>query len=281
MKLGLAMAILAVSLFSGTVIWSAAKTIERAVYSLEKLGLSSDTPERRSDKRFFYAADRPFPIVNISVPVSVELDEGFTGVELLGDTSLFYGLRVSTQYGFLNVSRQPTRKTAGKDGSREQLVYDDSLFQKIKAAGIAVRIGIGAGAGLPTRHFEFKGCKYITCATPLQGRRVRLNLFRVDSAQFNLRMKAIELMQTAEAGSSLQLSGAVDQVYFRQLTEGKVDARQLYAREVYVRGAHKTDLELHASEIANLQGLDSCKVRLSGNPAYTKTKEAEPPRGRW
>ncbi len=57
-------------------------------------------------------------------------------------------------------------------------------------------------------------------------------------------MKAVEVHQNGKPGPVLALSGSVNQLFFSQLVEGKVDTRQLHAREVYVRNAHKTDLEL-------------------------------------
>ncbi len=275
MKLGLAMVVSAVSLFSGTVIWSTQKTVERAVYRSGNPDSRSDIPVRRSDRLFFYSIDRPLAIVNVNAPVSVELDEGFTGVELHGDTSLFSALRVTTQYGILNISRRPLRKTTAQGGSREWVVYNDSLLQQLKAADIRVRVGIGAGADLPKQYFDFKNCKKVSSATPVQGGFVHFNLFQVDSTQFSLRMKAVEVHQNGKPGPVLALSGSVNQLFFSQLVEGKVDTRQLHAREVYVRNAHKTDLELFATEIANLRQLDSCTVKISGNPPFTKISEVK------
>ena len=274
------MVVSAVSLFSGTVIWSTQKTVERNIFRLETNDARWVLPGRQTGNSFFYPASRELLSVQVNAPVTVEVDEGFSGIELLGDTSLFRGLGVSFQYGALHVGQRPTRKTTRQSDGAERLVYDDSLKQQIKAADLTVRVGIGPGAGTPRRQLDFKNCKKVTCTTPIRGEVMQINLFRVDSANINLQVNAVELSQSGSGAAVIQLSGTAAQVFFSAFMGGRVDMKQLKASEVYVRNGHNAQLDLYASEIANLQGLDSCSVRLSGSPRYTKIREVERVAGR-
>lgn len=281
MKIGLILAVSAISLFSGTVIWSTQKTIERPASRADDEEKQVLQPERRSANHFFYPTGS-ISTLYINAPVAVELDETFTGVELYGDTSLFPKLQITDRHGIVNIGQRQYPKIIGKGpGPGKRWEYPDSIRQQIQDADIRVRVGIGNSGAHHNRILDLKNCKNVAATTPVTGERVTLNLFQVDSTQLDLAVGGIQVYHSGgRATFWLQLSGTADQVFFSAGSWGNVDARRLQAREVYVRNAHHVEWDLYATEIANLQGLDSCTVRLGGNPRYQLIREGNDERRR-
>jgi hypothetical protein len=234
-------------------------------------------PARREAGLFFYPSG-PVLSVYVNLPVAVELDESFTGIELRGDTSVFKSLRTSIlPGGHLMVGQMPVKITATPRG--RSAIYEDTVFQQIKAADITVRIGIGSGsAGAQSkRRFNFKNCKIIRAATPIHGTIIDMYLFKVDTVALNLNAEALDMKEQNASDwdkrPCIQLSGTVCQANFNHLKDIHLAAKNLRAKEVYISKAENALLEIQASEIANLRNLDGCTLRLDGNPPHTRILE--------
>lgn len=279
MKLGLPVAVSAVALFSGTITWSTFITVQRDVFQLTEASLTSPEPDRREAGRFIFHSG-PVTSVDVQAPVVVELDETFTGVELLGDTSAFRYLQVSVGKGpdRILIRQAPTKIVERQN--RKHLVYEDSLATKIKSSNIVVKIGIGKGTDKYPyqRNISFSRCKKVVANAPVHGGILLLYLKHVDSVRLNLDVQILQVNQSTFGDSTyrphLQFSGTVKQAGYSALEFTDLDAEQLHAREVYLKGGLMSSLRIYASEVANLTGVDRSKLHLSGNPTYTKIKEA-------
>ena len=233
------------------------------------------TPAERGAGRFFYASG-PIHSLIVQVPVSVELDNSFNGLELLGDTSMFKLLRISTGHGPVLIGQASTKTAHQNPNDPEERVNKDSLDPRIKAANIRIRVGIGPE--LAKRRLSFNSCKKVTCVSPIQGKKVFFMLLGVDSVQLNLDVEALECMSSwgGHTRPYLELSGNAGQAYFYHLENVHLSAAQLRTREAYIRGAYGSDLEIQATDIANCTILNHCSLQLTGNPTHRRIESTNP-----
>ena len=171
MKTGSLLIIAAISLSAGTVLWSTRQKVQRSYLASQSCLVGVEAVKQTANAQFF-PSERVHR-VEVTVPVNVELDETFTGVELTGDTALFRYLEVMVNgyrkaSGSISVKMKPMREHGiNKDGNYFSGVRygGDSLGRKlVEEANITARIGIGTPehADQRKRTFRFTGCPKIT-----------------------------------------------------------------------------------------------------------------------
>jgi len=285
MKTALILIIAAILLSTGTILWSARQKVQRAGMVMTTC-MTEVEPVRQMTSSQFFPSEKVHT-VDVAVPVNVELDETFTGVELIGDTTLFKYIQVTVNDyrkapGSISVKFRPLQTRGfSKDGNyfiKTQYGGDGIARNLVAAANITARIGIGQPEDLRSseRNFHFRQCRTITTKSPLSGEFIRWETTNVDTviAHFevkNLNYKADLPVAPDNRSNYMKLTGHVSRVnyllYFTHL-----DAGELFSTETYFTSVHQSDIHVFASNIFNVNNLSDTDVKLSGNPKYRRIK---------
>ena len=280
MKIGLLMVITAVSLFTGTVVWSTVTPVERKRYDITERVKNSLKPDRKTEHAFFYQIKNTASC-RVNAPVKVELDESFTGVELLGDTSVLKYLLVHTNQmspksDWVNIEMMPAVQIAEADAAtgkikKNTIKYDSTHQQIVAAANITVRIGIGSGEkmGIPERQLVFLGCKKVQTVTPVTGRKLLVNLGNPDSTILQLNVQYLELNATGSSPKYVALRGKVDWAHY-MLSFTDLYAQDLVTEESYLSRWNDSSANILATEIVNARRVKDCLLNIIGNPTYQR-----------
>lgn len=275
------MAILAIVLFTGTIIWSSFKIISHPVKRYDRQEMEiGQTPDRVTGNSHFFQAEYSHSI-RIDAPVLVELDDSFEGVELLGDTALFSQIWVKTgknnglDEGIdIGVRLLNPRHLLNVDSTEDGKPTQDLLRRKALAqANLKVRIGVGLHTRKTpsARHFSFGHCKKISTKQPLKGSNVMMNFFMVDSLDLNLDMDQLTLdfpNFSPQPFTSARLQGQCRRVAANNFFNGVFDGSGFVVRDFYMRNIKSADVKIHATEIARIREVEASNVVVEGNPLY-------------
>lgn len=278
MKTGLAMAVSAILLFTGTVVWSAFKPVTRPIYYAPSRQVMA-MPDRVGARTYFFESEAPV-YINVDAPVFVEIDNSFTGIELQGDTSLLSYLRVSNE----NMNSQNSigivfdylvDNGLARDSTTEQKATQDFLhLEALRKAHVVVRIGIGAQKMNPfgSLHFTFQHCKKVTTQQTLAAANLWLSIFQTDSVQMNLRAGDLTIdfpsYSVPNQSQWIKLNGESGRVAANNFSAGTFDATELKVRDFYMNNLKNADVRIFASHLARLRGVDDCNIQVDGNPEY-------------
>lgn len=271
MKKGWILALTGVSLFAGTVIWSAFKTVPRSPRYVPDVKTKWEAPVRKEATRYVYDADAPYK-VNVEAPIEVELVPDFAGVELIGDTSFIRHLGV--QATRMNDYTGIDIHILGMDDDPETLALrqpDSPEYAQFRAAHIVARIGLGTDTNRPwkQRQFSFSNCTKVMAASPLQASFLHLSFFQTDSMQVNVQAEnlAIDFPDIAFKNPNwLKLSGHCDRIALNKFTTGTLDATALDVRDFYAYEPKEAHLHVRASRLVRMRNVENCKVEVDGNP---------------
>lgn len=287
MKIGLLMVITAVSLFTGTVVWSTVTPVERNRNDIAKRGLDPLRPVLQTDHSYFFDIKNT-AFCTVKAPVNVELDDRFTGIEIIGDTSVFKYLLVHsgqtpTNTDWVSVELMPEVLVANADETGKLLkgtIRYDTLHQyTVAAANITVRLGIGAKKKGDTnqRQMDFQHCKKVTTLTPVKGECLFINLQGIDSIMMEVDLNYLDVKSPYNAKDHhgyIGLKGKAERVHY-YLGSTVLDARQLITTETYAPNCSNSSINIHATEIVNARYLSTCELNISGNPKYKRISESE------
>lgn len=273
MKKGWILALTGVSLFAGTVIWSAFKTVPRPPRFVPDSKTTFENPVRKEVNRFVFDADAPFR-VNVEAPIQVELVPDFKGVELIGDTSFIRHLGVQTSS--INGSTSIDIHVLSGDGNKENAALhqpDSPEYAQFLAAHIRARIGLGTDENRlwRQRHFSFSNCYKVISASPLSATNLSLSFFQTDSMWLNVQTEnlAVDFPSIAFKNPNwLKLSGHCDRIALNKFTAGTLDATALEVRDFYAYMPKEAALHIRATRLARMTEVENCQVKVEGNPKY-------------
>jgi hypothetical protein len=284
MKIAILMVTTAISLFAGTVIWSARTPVERTI--INKGNSVYSVPDRKTTHSWYYQSEHA-QIFNVNAPVHVELDDSFYGVELLGDTSFFKYFTIQINKNPLlrasiNISTVtatiPARNVYTHQVFVPSSVTDSINNQLLNAANITIRIGIGSGSTDGERQFAFSACKTVTSMTPITEGRILIEAYDADSLAFHLQVKNFELYSETSLKNPVKhvakLTGKTDQAHYR-ITGIDLQAHDLISKESYLLQCKDSNIDIFATEIANAREMVNCPLKISGNPPYQRIIERQ------
>ncbi|MCC6279720.1 MAG: hypothetical protein IT262_03910 [Saprospiraceae bacterium] len=281
MKSGLVMVISAVSLFTATVIWSAFKEVPHHVYRYDvKEQTKAQTPDSTTAQSCFFQLGKIPNICMVDGPLSVELDNGFAGIELRGDTSLFKHIWVvrdkntggGIRIGIVRLNVHANEKAA--DSLSERLAKEDfTRREAVRKGDVTVRLGIGTvqmrGPGY--RHFTFSNCKKISTPQVIRDRALNISVFQTDSVWMNLDVNELTLDFPNFAVKNTQfvhLEGKSKRTAINNFSGGSLDASQMISKDLYMYNSKEANIHIYASDLARLRQMEKCNIQVEGNPPY-------------
>lgn len=280
MKTALILIIAAILLSTGMILWSTQQKVQRSDM-VTTTCMTEVEPVRQMSTSQFFPSEKVHT-VDVAVPVNVELDETFTGVELIGDTTLFKYIQVTVNDyrkapGSISIKFRPLQEHGfNKEGNYFIRTWagGDTLGRKrVAAANITARIGIGGPE--PTdqrkRTFRFTGCPKIYSQTPITGSSIEWRANRVDSMWVGLNVDNFNFVTAHKA--FIKLTGRADRANYK-ISGALLDGRELVSKEVYISG-HGSTIQVFASEIFNAGNLSGAEVQLHGNPSFLKNPEVK------
>lgn len=285
MKTGLVTAISAVVLFSGTMVWSAFQLVPTRVYDYDAEKRNpGQWPDRTSANTYFFDSKDPL-YVNVHAPVHVELTDDYNGVELLGDTTLFKYLKVTTY----KLNHENSIEIALKYVSNNELAQTDSTAgqkatqdflrrEALRHSNVVVRIGTrhGKPALSGSRHFSFQDCKSVRTLQSLRAANLWLSFIETDSAKVQLQADNLTVAFpefTSENRQWIKLEGESGRVAANNFSAGTFDASDLKVRDFYMHNLHRADVRISASHLARIRRVEDCKILVEGNPEYKWIEE--------
>lgn len=277
MKKGWVMALTGVSLFAGTVTWSAFKKVSAYGKTVSNIELGKNKPDHQERARLFFDTQAPYSI-SVEAPVEVELVPGFNGVELLGDTSLMRTLNVSTGWSNGATSVDIGVYRLEEDGSTNLYQTDSPEWIALREAHIVVRIGLGDDDSRQWEHRDltFTGCSRVKTSSPLKATDMYLSFFKTDSAQVNVQVDNLYVYFLSQAFKStdlIKLEGHCDRILVERLVGGTFDATALDARDFYIQRLKDANVRIRASRLAHGRDIENCKIEVEGNPTFKKIEE--------
>ncbi|MBL7783727.1 MAG: hypothetical protein JNM22_21000 [Saprospiraceae bacterium] len=273
MKKGWILALTAVFLFAGTVIWSAFKSVARPPRFVPEPTVIWNDPTSKEARRLYFEAEAPYK-VNVEAPVQVELVPDFNGVELIGDTSLMQYLGVqtvqmngSTEIG-IYIKNETTDEVA-----KELAQPDSPTHASFRAAHIIARIGLGTDQNRQwkQREFRFNNCINVTANTPLKASYLHLSFNAIDSSKVHVQAENLTVQFPAFAFKNpyyTQLEGQCERIVVNQFTAGTLDATALDARDFYMYQPKEANIHMRASRLVRMIGVENCQVAVEGEPPY-------------
>ena len=269
------MVVAAIGLFTGTTIWAAFKTVPRKVYHY-KLNApeTAQTPDRVDARSYFYASEKTSS-VSVNVPVQIELDDSFNGVELRGDTSVFRYISVKTNTG---TSQQKDIQVWSKPKQMSDTgagVLDNETARDIlRKSDVTVRIGIGSSRmpGPGYRRFSFSSCRKVSTPKPISDHEFHINVYGTDTLWLQLNAEKLTLdfpkLDDDPNTAWVHLEGKSDRVAINNYSGGTLEAAGLQTREMYLSNSKQARLHVYASDLARIRQAKNCEIQVEGNPAH-------------
>lgn len=278
MKTGLITVVSAVTLFTGTIFWAAFTTVPRKVYHYQlNAPETAQAPDRVDAGSYFYASEKT-SFISVNVPVQVELDDSFNGVELQGDTSVFRYISVKTNTGTgqqNDIQIWSIPKQMGDAGDNE------TARDILRKADVTVRIGIGSGRmpGPGYRRFSFSSCRKVSNLKPVSDHEFSINVFGTDTLwlQLNAEKLTLDFPKLADDPTTalVHLEGKSERVAINNFSGGTLDAAGLQTREMYMSNSKQARLYVYASDLARIRQAKNCEIQVEGNPAHQWIERVE------
>ena len=272
------MVVSAVALFTGTIFWAAFTIVPRKLYHYQlNAPETAQAPDRVDAGSYFYASEKTSSI-SVNVPVQVELDDTFNGVELRGDTSVFRYISVKTNTGTgqqKDIQVWSIPKHMGDAGDNE------TARDILRKSDVTVRIGIGSGRmrGPAYRRFSFSSCRKVSTPKPVSDHEFHINVFGTDTLwlQLNAEKLTLDFPKLADDPSTalVHLEGKSGRVAINNFSGGTLDASGLQTREMYMSNSKQARLQVYASDLARIRQAKNCEIRVEGNPAHQWIERVE------
>lgn len=280
MKTGVIMALSAVTIFTGTVVWSSFKMIAHPVRKYDRAEMEKgQAPDRVTANSHFFESE-PAHSIRIDAPVYVELDDSFDGVELQGDTALFHQIWVSTTKNVLmgksidiGVRLLNPRQQFGVDSTDGKPTQDFLRRRALAQANLKVRIGVGSYSKktLSPRQFSINHCKKVSTLQPLKGSNMEMNFFMTDSIDIHLDANQLTLNFPnfdPQPFTWVHLQGQSRRVAMNNFFNGQLDGSGFVVRDFYVRNIKNADVTIHATDLARVREIKESNLKVEGNPKY-------------
>lgn len=281
MKTGFIMVLSALSLYVGTLFWAAFKEIPREVYRfhINDLKKANQAPDRVTADSYFYASEKSTDIT-ISVPVPVELDNSFNGIELKGDTSMFRHLWVATphqpgKYGGMYVGY---RSIESGDTTASALNKTE-VAEILRRSNVSIRVGIGSSKmpGPSTRRFSFN-CAKLSSINFIDDPNLIIHLISIDSVSLQLDVDKLTFTfyeKLATSNNWVHLEGNCKRAFIKFFDSGTLDANYLKVKDFYIDACKDSRIHVYASDLARIRQVDNCEVEIEGNPRYKRVEMKE------
>ena len=268
------MVVSALALFTATTIWAAFKTVPRKVYhyKMNEPG-TAQAPDRVDAGSYFYASEKT-SYISVSIPVSVELDDSFNGVELRGDTSMFRYIQVKTNTGTGRQKNIEIWCRTLQTGDTGAGALDNKLvLDMLSKSNVSVRVGIGSGRmpGPGYRRLSFGQCRKVSTRKPVSDTEFNISVFDTDTLwlQLNAEKLTLDFPKLSDKPTAwAHLEGKSARVVINNYSSGTLDAVGLQTREIYVSNSKDARLRVYASDLARIRHAENCEIQVEGTPAH-------------
>lgn len=284
MKTGVIMAFSAVTLFTGSMIWSNFRMVADPVKKYDREEMErGQAPDRVTTNTHFFESE-PAHNIRIDAPVWVELDNRFDGVELQGDTALFHQIWVSTTKNVfmeksidIGIRLLNPRQHFGVDSTDGKPTQDFLRRRALSQANLKVRIGVGSYTQkTPSpRGFSFNHCKKVSTLQPLKGSNMDMNFFMTDSIDVHIDADQLTLdfpNFDPQPFTWVRFQGRCRRVAMNNFFNGLFDGSGFVVRDFYVRNLKHADVTIYATDLARVRQIEESNVKVEGNPEYRSEK---------
>lgn len=276
MKTGILMVIIAIALFSGSMIWSVQADAERDKYHLRQ---DSEVIEGTQSGNSRFIDCGPIASCFVTAPVNIELTDRFSGIQITGDTALINDIVVSKAKmpsGSNNVWIGIIKEGVEKSGKVNFEDASSALFKKIEAGDITITIG-NANQPQEDNYMKFNNCKKVISRNTITGNYFISQFNQTDSIYLEVNVKNLMLENfggNAESKRTMILKGKAEKARITA-HQSSLNAAGLEVKDLYLKDCSNAQLDVFCTFILNAKLLNNCKLNFQGNPPYQRIQYAD------